>query len=82
MDFWTSFFANLPATILALGTLLGVIRNWRKTDQVAEHVKRIENNTDGLVEASNAASKAEGVVQGKIEERANPTPRNPYLGGA
>jgi len=82
MDFWTAFFANLPATILAAATFLGVVLNWLKTAKVAENVQKIESATNSMQEKMLGSAKAEGIALGKIEERANPLPRNPHLGGA
>lgn len=81
MDFWTAFFANLPATILAAASFMGVILNWLKTVKVAEKVETIATETNGMKDALVDAAKKEGIAQGKLEVLTKPQPKNPYLGG-
>jgi hypothetical protein len=81
MDLLTAFIANLPATILAFASLLGVILNYLKTNKVAADVKTIEIATNSMKDALVTASRAEGLAAGKLEQSKLAPPRNPHLGG-
>ena len=56
--------AAAPPTLMALAGLIISLRNQRA-------IGVVKTQTDGLVAASNASSKAEGVTQGHAEAAAN-----------
>ncbi len=81
MDFWTAFFANLPATLLALGSLVGVILSHFKIRTVADNVTIIEKATNSMKDALVKATGEAAFLEGEKSQREKPQPRNPYLGG-
>lgn len=63
------FWSNLPATIAALASLIGVaisLRNGGKIDEV-------HKTTNGMQAKMMKSAHIEGVAEGKAEEQANPT---------
>ncbi len=72
-DFWNSaFVANLPSTIFALGSLIGVILAHFKIKEVKADVKVIEKATNSMKDALVKATGDTRFLEGKAEERNNP----------
>jgi hypothetical protein len=55
---------GLPATLIALATLITAIRNSTKT---AELAKSVDGHMTTLIEQTKTASKAEGKAEGTVE---------------
>lgn len=65
--FWIALFAAVPS----LASLVGVIYSIRVSQGNRRAIDTVKKQTDGLVEASKATSRAEGVTQGHAEAAAN-----------
>lgn len=72
MDFWTAFFANLPATIMALGSLVGVIISHYKGIDRDKKIEEVHGLVNGLAEVREKAAGNKGFDAGEAG-RANPT---------
>lgn len=83
-QFWTAFWANLPALVASLIALLGAVgafvqtlRNAKQTSNLAIQVEEVHKATNGLVDklvdktatSSHAAGKIEGRAEGVTAER-------------
>lgn len=83
MDFWTALFANLPATLMALGSLIGVILSHMKLKEVKKDVRLIEIATNSMQTALVKATGDAAFLEGKAAERTNPeqrsTPNGPRI---
>jgi len=73
-EIWTAFFANLPATLIALGSLIGIILAHFKISGVENNVKIIEKATNSMKDALVQATHDAAFLQGKADERTNPEP--------
>ena len=78
-DFWTALFANLPATLFALASLVGVVLTHFKVKEVKAEVVEVKYNVVTIEKATNsmqdALVKATGdaaFLEGKAAERKNP----------
>jgi hypothetical protein len=61
----------IPPTLTALAGVFVSMRNSRKLEEVQ---KSTDGKMEKLLALTGSANKAEGVLQGKAEEKANPSP--------
>jgi hypothetical protein len=69
-EFWTAvavaFFASLPATLVSIGTLIGIIADRRATKELHH---QIQGRMTELIDSSKGQSRAEGQIDGAATER-------------